>query len=368
MKAFLAHYKWSFLLFFVVMVAVGVITHDSSVLLATAILVPLEISLSFDNAVVNARTLARMRPFWQTLFMMVGVLVAVVFVRFLLPIIIVMPSAHMGFTDVVSMAAHNPHQYQIELEKVHPIVGVFAGIYLLQITLTFFFEERKVMWFAPLERRLAAFGKLDDFVTWLSIIGVLVVVALVDDHKFAIAIAGLASVATFIGVSMIANYFEPEEEDDEDDESATKMKVVTNLPLSQRVGGLVAFGLFWYLEVQDAAFSFDGVSGAFAVTSNIIAMAAGLGVGAAFVRSMTGHAVKTGSLSKYRYLEHGAFYAIAILAIMMLVSVFTAVSEFITGPIGIILIGAAFGHSFILNKREDENEEETPQELATDAA
>ena len=37
----------------------------------------LEISLSFDNAVVNAKVLNRMHPIWQKLFLTVGILIAV---------------------------------------------------------------------------------------------------------------------------------------------------------------------------------------------------------------------------------------------------------------------------------------------------
>ena len=44
---------------------------------------------------------------------------------------------------------------------------------------------------------------------------------------------------------------------------------------------------FIYLEVLDASFSFDGVIGAFAISSNIFIIMIGLGVGAMFVRSLT---------------------------------------------------------------------------------
>ena len=71
---------------------------------------------------------------------------------------------------------------------------------------------------------------------------------------------------------------------------------------------------FLYLEVLDASFSFDGVIGAFALSNNLFIIAIGLGIGAMFVRSLTIMLVDKGTLTSYRYLEHGAFYAIIALA------------------------------------------------------
>jgi hypothetical protein len=75
---------------------------------------------------------------------------------------------------------------------------------------------------------------------------------------------------------------------------------------------------FLYLELLDASFSFDGVIGAFAITNMVLLIAAGLGVGAVWVRSMTIHIVRKKTLVKYRYLDHGAHYAIGALAAMLL--------------------------------------------------
>ena len=95
-------------------------------------------------------------------------------------------------------------------------------------------------------------------------------------------------------------------------------------------------------EVLDASFSFDGVIGAFAITKDIVLIMLGLGIGAMFVRSMTVFLVEKGTLNEYIYLEHGAHWAIGILATLMLVSMFVHVPEVITGLIGVGFIGAAF--------------------------
>jgi hypothetical protein len=102
----------------------------------------------------------------------------------------------------------------------------------------------------------------------------------------------------------------------------------------------------------DASFSFDGVIGAFALSSNIFLIMIGLGIGAMFVRSLTLLLVEKGTLTEYRYLEHGAHYAIVILAIIMLLKIFFHISEELTGTIGIVLIAIAFIHSYLENKKE----------------
>jgi len=71
-----------------------------------------------------------------------------------------------------------------------------------------------------------------------------------------------------------------------------------------------------------------------------------------FVRSLTLYLVEKGTLTEYRYLEHGAHYAIVVLAIIMLAKLFFHISEEVTGTIGVALIGIAFYHSYLENKKE----------------
>ena len=94
-----------------------------------------------------------------------------------------------------------------------------------------------------------------------------------------------------------------------------------------------------YLEVLDASFSFDGVIGAFAITSDVVIIMLGLAIGAMFVRSMTIYLVEKGTLDAYIYLEHGAHYAIGALAFIMLAGMTGVhVPEVVTGLIGVAFI------------------------------
>jgi len=102
---------------------------------------------------------------------------------------------------------------------------------------------------------------------------------------------------------------------------------------------------FLYLEVLDASFSFDGVIGAFALTDNLFVIAIGLGIGAMFVRSLTVMLVEEGTLTSFRYLEHGAFYAIGALAFLMFLGTVVDVPEAVTGLVGAAFIGLSLWSS-----------------------
>ena len=124
------------------------------------------------------------------------------------------------------------------------------------------------------------------------------------------------------------------------------------------MAGKAAFFLFLYLEVLDATFSFDGVIGAFAITSDPVIIAIGLGIGAMYIRSLTVFLVRKGTLGEYVYLEHGAQWAIGALAVVLLVTIKYEVPEVVTGLIGVGFIGAALVSSIIRNKRGAEDADE----------
>ena len=97
-------------------------------------------------------------------------------------------------------------------------------------------------------------------------------------------------------------------------------------------------GLFLYLEVLDASFSFDGVVGAFAITHNLFIIMIGLSIGAFFVRSLTMMFVEQQTLARFLYLEHGAFYAIGALAVIMMFDPILHSPEWFTGVLGASII------------------------------
>ncbi len=319
-----------------------------------AILGVLEVSFSFDNAVVNAAVLATMSLAWQKRFMTWGILVAVAGMRFVFPVLIVSLTAHIGFVDVIRLAVQHPLEYADKLHAAHPQIAILGGTYLLLIFLSFVFEERQPTWLTFLERPLSKVGKLDMMPVIVAGTTVLVISQIM--HNMQVLLYGFVSLLLFVAVNSIANVFENEDEED-DEESA---------PRATGVGtrtGMAGFASFMYLEAQDASFSFDGVSGAFAVTDKVILIALGLGIGALFVRSMTVHLLRSGTLAEYQYLEHGAHWAIGTLAVCMLSTLFVEIPDYITGLIGVVFIAAAIISSIRKNKSEQAT---TPAPMSLD--
>ena len=346
-------------------------------LAVTAILAVLEVSLSFDNAVVNATVLVRFNPFWQKLFLTVGVAIAVFGMRLVFPLLIVGITAKLNPVEAVRLAlkhgdADTEGTYGYLLHQAHPAIAAFGGMFLLMLFLDFVFEEREITWLSWLEKPLARIGKLDQ----LSVVIALGVLALsaytmgesADTHTHnrisTVLVAGVLGIATYLLVNGLGEFFDTDDDAD-DDEAELDAKLERNK--TRHVVGRAAFFLFLYLEVLDASFSFDGVVGAFAITPDPIIIAIGLGIGAMFIRSLTVFLVKKGTLSEYVYLEHGALWAIGALAVILLITIEYEVPEVVTGLIGVGFIGAALISSIIRNRREggDDDAVEASREPAT---
>jgi hypothetical protein len=333
-----------------------------------AILAVLEVSLSFDNAVVNATVLVRMSPFWQKIFLTLGVAIAVFGMRLVFPLLIVGITAKLGPIEAIRLALDKgdpdtPGTYGYLLHQAHPAIAAFGGMFLLMIFLDFVFEEREITWLSWLERPLARIGKLDQLSVVIALGALALAAYTLGDHAdththqriSTVLVAGVLGIGTYLLVSGLDSFFEGAEQDDEELEATLEKKKALH------VVGKQAFFLFLYLEVLDASFSFDGVVGAFAITSDPIIIAIGLGIGAMFIRSLTVFLVRKGTLSEYVYLEHGALWAIGALAVILLITIEYEVPELVTGLIGVAFIGAALASSIARNRRAAADEAAAPE-------
>ena len=188
------------------------------------------------------------------------------------------------------------------------------------------------MW---LEAKLAKIGKLDTvqavITGTLLLLGVNFLV--VPDERLTALTAGFVGLLVFLLMDAIGGLFDP-------NDIAAK-------------AGAAGLASFMYLEVLDASFSLDGVIGAFAITKDIVIIAAGLTIGAIFVRSLTVSMVENSTLETYKFLEHGAHYGIGALAIIMLLSMSPSVHipELVTGLIGAGFIALAIWTSMRANTK-----------------
>ncbi|MYM65920.1 DUF475 domain-containing protein [Pseudoduganella sp. FT55W] len=304
------------------------------------ILAAMEVSLSFDNAVVNASVLKTWDEYWQKLFLGVGIIIAVFGMRLVFPLVIVAVAADMSIVDVWTLALNDPKTYSTHLTNHHAEVAAFGGMFLLLVFLNFLLDsEKETHWLGNFEKKLGSLGKVSSISVMISIGVLLGCMGLVEEgQKLVVLISGLWGILIYVGVDGISSLLEKEEEGG------------GNVGDMVKRGGI---GGFLYLEVLDASFSFDGVIGAFAITTDVVIIMLGLAIGAMFVRSMTIYLVKKGTLDKFLYLEHGAHYAIGILAAIMLASMKFHVPEIFTGLIGVAFIAASVWSS-IRHRRQQE--------------
>ena len=301
----------------------------------------LETSLSFDNAVVNAKVLATMNPFWRRMFMTVGILVAVFGMRVLFPLVIVWAVSSYGPWTVISMTWQNPGQFQKILADQHVLVSGFGGAFLWMVFTNFFFDhEKDEHWVKWIEKPMRRMGRMDS---------VNVFVTVVASYAFSRCIPGgkgpeflssaILGVTTYLLVGGLTDFIQADQEEG-------------RAPRKQGTVALsTGFASFLYLEVLDASFSFDGVIGAFALTNNLFIIALGLGIGAMFVRSLTIKLVEAGTLATYKFLEHGAFWAIGALSLIMyLKAAGVETPEIVSGTLGAGLIGLSFLSSLRHNR------------------
>ena len=308
----------------------------------------LEVSLSFDNAVVNAAKLEKMSPIWQRRFLTWGIWIAVFGMRLIFPIAVVSIFAHLGFVDVINMALNDPDKYAHYLHISHPPIITFGATFLMLLFLTFFMNSKKeVHWFKFLENKLSSCGSIRGLNVVLTLIMLFVAHNFVlEEYKHDVLIAGIWGVIIYLLVDGISSALEVH---------AEKKQAIANCSPRFNFANS-CFINFMYLELIDASFSLDGVLGAFALSKDILIIAIGLSIGAMFVRSLTIMLVEKKTLQQYIYLEHGAHYAIGALALIMFISSFYEVSEIITGLIGLVFIIGAFICSVLHNKKEKNND------------
>jgi hypothetical protein len=348
-------------------------------LILCAVLGILEVSLSFDNAVVNATVLERMSEFWQRIFLTVGILIAVFGMRLVFPLLIVGVTADLNPIEAVTLALErrpedDPTSYAYLLNEAYPQIAAFGGMFLLMLFLDWVFTDREHKWLSWLERPLARIGQLNRLSVVLAVVALVLLATFLAENPAVVLIAGSLGLITYLAVNGLGDFFEQagHKQLEEVDEAAAVGGSRNGSGPSQlaKATGKAGFFLFLYLEVLDAAFSFDGVIGAFAITTDPIIIALGLGlIGAMFVRSLTVFLVRKGTLADYVYLEHGAHWAIGALAAILLVGIGYHVNEVVTGLVGVAFILAALASSIVRNRRlkaEGIETHKTAEELAAE--
>lgn len=299
----------------------------------------LEISLSFDNAVINAVKLEKMNEKWRGMFLTWGIIIAAFGMRFLFPVLVVSIFANINLIEVVKIAFSDTHQYTYYIHQTHAPIVAFGGTFLMMLFLSYFInDEKEIHWLKHLEKNLKLFGTINGAETIITLLALFVIQFHVNmEQRLFVVLSGISGIIIYLLIDGVTQWLEKKDEEN-----------VKQIATVVKGSGFIGF---LYLELIDASFSLDGVLGAFALSKDILIIAIGLSIGAMFVRSLTIMLVEKKSLSKYLYLEHGAHWAIGALAIIMLISSFHEVPEVVTGTIGLAFIVLALISSLIHNKR-----------------
>jgi hypothetical protein len=351
MRSSFSYFRWAFIVtgLGVLLAALlgwefsGTAAGTLSFFLIAVVLAVLEISLSFDNAIVNANKLKEMSPKWQRRFLTWGILIAVFGMRVIFPLLIVVIAARISPWQAVQLAATRPAEYATLISEAHLPIAAFGGSFLMLVGLRFFFDQSKeVHWIERLEQALRAVGSVRGMEVGFVLVFILIFVWLLplrDEKLF--MFSAMWGIVTFLAVDALGHVL-----DRIGQRQSQALKGTAQ-------GGL---GAFLYLEVLDASFSFDGVIGAFALTQNLFLIAIGLGIGAMYVRSMTIMLVEKGTLAQFRYLEHGAFWSILVLSVIMFGQTMWHLPEVVTGLLGAGFIAMAFVSSILWNRRNGQRQ------------
>jgi hypothetical protein len=221
---------------------------------------------------------------------------------------------------VATLAITDPETYSHLLEQVHASITAFGGIFLLMVSLKYFFDTAKdIHWIASIERHLSKWGHIEAIEIVIALSALVALSYVSHFPQATILVSGTIGLILFILMEGIAG----------------SLSVESDMARS-------GLSLFLYLNVLDSAFSLDGVIGAFALTSNLIIIMIGLGIGAYFVRSLTIYFVRENTLAELTYLEHGAHWAVFGLAFAMLANLIVHVPEIFTGLIGLTFVFFAY--------------------------
>jgi len=290
----------------------------------------LEITLSFDNAVVNARVLERMTPIWQKRFLTWGIAIAVFGTRFVLPILIVSTALWTSPWLIAQLALSDPTSYGNLLEEARGSITAFGGMFLLMVSLKYFFDSTTSLRFIThIEQHFVRWGNIEAVEIAFAICILISLSFMTTYDQTSVLIAGFIGLLLFILMQGVAS----------------------SLSLDKNHVAKSGLALFIYLNILDAAFSLDGVIGAFAISNNLLIIVVGLGIGAYFVRALTVYMVTRNTLGHLVYLEQGANWAILTLALSMLGALVIHIPTLITGLIGFGCVSVAYVASVRQNKR-----------------
>lgn len=289
------------------------------ILLTIAGLCLFEIVSSIDNAVINAEVLSTMSARSRRWFVVWGILFAVVVVRGLLPWAILWATVpHLGPIGALVATFSGDPTVHDAIEQSSPILLIGGGTFLIFLFFHWLFLEPKNYGLIG-ERFFHTQGAW--FYALVSIVLTGIVWMSLQIHPIMALGAVVGSTAFFI-----THGFKQNAEDEERDLLSSNKSDLSKI---------------LYLEVIDAAFSIDGVLGAFAFTLSVPLILLGNGLGALVLRQLTVGNIDR--IKRYKYLNNGAMYSVFVLGCIMLLDSFgILIPEWLSPVVTFMVVGYFF--------------------------
>ena len=167
----------------------------------------LDVSLSFDNAVVNAMKLETMSEKWQHRFITWGIAIAVFGMRFLFPLLVVSIFANINILKVLNIAINNSKLYAFYLHQTHAPIVTFGGAFLIMLFMGYFFNSKKELdWIVPIEKPLKQLPGTKIFDTLIAL-AIVDIVQMIQPApiRMNVLLAGISGIIVFLLIDTISN-------------------------------------------------------------------------------------------------------------------------------------------------------------------
>ncbi|HEX5645020.1 MAG TPA: DUF475 domain-containing protein, partial [Erythrobacter sp.] len=184
----------------------GALMPTLGLLWIVVVLSILEVSLSFDNAVVNASVLKDMDEVWQQRFLTWGIAFAVFGMRIVFPLAIVAIAAQIGPIEAVTLSLNDPQEYERLVSSAHVGIAGFGGAFLAMVGLKFFFDaDKEVHWIEAIESRIARVSALPAAEIALLLLALWGISTLLPtEEALTFMVAGVLGLITFIAVEAVS--------------------------------------------------------------------------------------------------------------------------------------------------------------------
>ena len=342
------YHKGDFVVLTIAALVAGMVGGLAAGITTFVVLYIVEVVFSFDNAIVNAEILARIKgrdddhtSKLRRKARWIAWVVAVLGMRLFFPVAMVVVTAKLSFGQTLNLALFHGAAYKNAVDGASLPIAMIGGTMLISIFLLFLFDDREQheMWITFIEKPLARVGKNDVLVLAIIVATTDVLVA-AGKHMSSLLYYGLPALSVYAAISILSAKLE------DNAESGTLVKAGASF--LRTFIRLVAI-----LSATDASLSLDSVQGGLSVTHNIIVLMLGLGAGSWTVMSLTIRFVEEKSAESLKYLGHGAYYAIGGLGILTYVKMFDDhLNDYIGAGIGLFFIFAGVGSSLAEKKRE----------------